>query len=356
MKRLLRSFLARIARSLGIVEIQSRIDDLSHRVLIHQLGGQSLDQLATQKARDVVEVRIAELWDSVVERDNAIQESLMNASRLHTELVTNEMRTFLESEIAKLKRGVDHIRATNNTKTEIVTVVSSESRNLSKAPVIEDSLYVALEDYFRGDTSVIRQRQMAYIPYVQNVVTSEKPLLDVGCGRGEWLSVLHEAGIPARGIDSNSACIDDCRRLHLDVELADLVEYLDSLPENSLGAVTMFQVMEHLPFNALLNTFRAILRVLKPGGVLIGEVPNSETLRVGASSFWIDPTHQRPLFPGLLKFLANEVGFQEIEGLYSTPLSEEPDVTSLPLNVQEVFLTMFRQINGPGDFALIATA
>jgi O-antigen chain-terminating methyltransferase len=158
------------------------------------------------------------------------------------------------------------------------------------------------------------------------------------------------------GIDSNRACIDDCKQLDLNVELADLVEYLNSLPENSLGAITMFQVMEHLPFPVLLNVLRAILRVLTPGGVFIGEVPNSETLRVAATTFWIDPTHERPLFPGLLQFLAKEVGFSKTDGVYSSPLMNEPDVSSLPVDVQETFLAMFRQLNGAGDFALIATA
>jgi O-antigen chain-terminating methyltransferase len=140
------------------------------------------------------------------------------------------------------------------------------------------------------------------------------------------------------------------------VELADLVEYLNALPEKSVGAITMFQVMEHLPFPVLLSVLRAVLRALAPGGVFIGEVPNSETLRVGATTFWIDPTHQRPLFPGLLTFLAGEIGFTRAEGVYSTPLADEPDVSSLPKEVQETILAMFRQLNGPGDFALIATA
>jgi O-antigen chain-terminating methyltransferase len=217
-------------------------------------------------------------------------------------------------------------------------------------------LYVALEDHFRGDPSVIRQRQLAYLPYVEGVVTVDKPLLDLGCGRGEWLTVLRDKGIAARGIDSNRACIDDCKQLELDVELADLIDYLNSLPDGSLGAVTMFQVLEHLPFNVLLNVMRSILRVLTPGGIFIGEVPNSETLRVGASTFWIDPTHERPLFPGLLRFLASEIGFKKEEGVYSSPLLDEPDVSSLPNDVQETFLAMFRQLNGAGDFALIATA
>jgi O-antigen chain-terminating methyltransferase len=265
------------------------------------------------------------------------------------------MRSYFENEVTKLKRGMDRARTTSDATGQIQrpAVVPHAP---SQASPIDESLYVALEDYFRGDPSVIRQRQMAYIPYVKDVVTTGKPLLDLGCGRGEWLTVLRDAGIPARGIDSNRACIDDCKQLELNVELADLVEHLNALPERSLGAITMFQVMEHLPFPVLLNVLRAILRVLTPGGIFIGEVPNSETLRVAATTFWIDPTHERPLFPGLLQFLAREVGFSKTDGVYSSPLMNEPDVSSLPVDVQETFLAMFRQLNGAGDFALIATA
>ena len=369
MKRLLRPLFTRMARSLGVLDVQIRMDDLTRRVSAYETGYEngkaSLDQLASRKATDAVEVRIsamndaaevrmATLWDQVVDRDNAVQEAVMTASREHTELVVNEIRAHLENEIIGIKRGVDLIRSASGTTGPVQKSDASQKGATSSS--IDDSLYVALEDHFRGDPSVIRQRQLAYLPYVEGVVTVDKPLLDLGCGRGEWLTVLRDKGIAARGIDSNRACIDDCKQLELDVELADLIDYLNSLPDGSLGAVTMFQVLEHLPFNVLLNVMRSILRVLTPGGIFIGEVPNSETLRVGASTFWIDPTHERPLFPGLLRFLASEIGFKKEEGVYSSPLLDEPDVSSLPKDVQETFLAMFRQLNGAGDFALIATA
>jgi O-antigen chain-terminating methyltransferase len=358
MKRLLRPLFTRMARSLGVLDVQIRMDDLTRRVSAYETGYEngkaSLDQLASRKATEAVRVGITTLWDQVVDRDNAAQEAVMTASREHTELVVNEIRAHLENEIIGIKRGVDLIRSASGTTGPVQKSDSSQKAATSSS--IDDSLYVALEDHFRGDPSVIRQRQLAYLPYVEGVVTVDKPLLDLGCGRGEWLTVLRDKGIAARGIDSNRACIDDCKQLELDVELADLIDYLNSLPDGSLGAVTMFQVLEHLPFNVLLNVMRSILRVLTPGGIFIGEVPNSETLRVGASTFWIDPTHERPLFPGLLRFLASEIGFKKEEGVYSSPLLDEPDVSSLPNDVQETFLAMFRQLNGAGDFALIATA
>jgi 2-polyprenyl-3-methyl-5-hydroxy-6-metoxy-1,4-benzoquinol methylase len=352
MKRLLRPLFTRLARSLGVLDMHARMDDLSNRVSVYEVGAISLDQLASRKAAEAAELSSQKLWNSVVERDDAVQDAVMNASRSHTETVVNEMRAYFENEVTKIRRAVDRTRVV----TDATAPVSLSITAPSSTSTIDESLYVALEDRFRGDPAIIRERQAQYIPFIKDIVTTGKPLLDLGCGRGEWLTVLREQGIPARGIDSNRACIDDCNQLGLNVELADLVEYLNALPEGSLGAITMFQVMEHLPFPVLLNVLRAILRALTPGGVFIGEVPNSETLSVAASTFWIDPTHERPLFPELLQFLAGEVGFSKAEGVYSSPLKPEPNVASLSPEMQETFLAMFRQLNGPGDFALIATA
>ena len=356
MKRLLRPLFTRLARSLGVLDIHARLDELSRRVAIYDSGNKSMDQLAGRRASEAIEDRLEKFRTEVASYENAVQEAVMNASRIHTETVVNEMRTYFENEVSKLKRGMDRVRSTSEATGPIQRPELAASQIPTQASPVEEALYVALEDHFRGDPSIIRERQAQYIPYIKDVVTTGKPLLDLGCGRGEWLTVLREQGISARGIDSNRACIDDCRQLGLDVDLADLVDYLNAVPEGSLGAITMFQVMEHLPFPVLLNVLRAILRALTPGGVFIGEVPNSETLSVAASTFWIDPTHERPLFPGLLLFLAGEVGFRKSEGVYSSPLKPEPNVSSLPSELQEDFLAMFRQLNGPGDFALIATA
>ena len=336
--------------------MHARMDDLSSRVAIYDSGNKSMDQLAGRRASEAIEDRLEKFRAEVVDHGNAVQDAVMDASRIHAETVVNEIRAYFENEVSKLKRGIDRVRSTSDSTGPIQRTESVASANPSQSSPVEEALYVALEDHFRGDPAMIRERQSQYIPHIKDVVTTGKPLLDLGCGRGEWLTVLREHGIPARGIDSNRACIDDCNELGLTVELADLVEYLNALPEKSVGAITMFQVMEHLPFPVLLNVLRAILRALTPGGVFIGEVPNSETLSVAASTFWIDPTHERPLFPGLLQFLANEVGFSKTEGLYSSPLKPEPNVASLSPEMQETFLAMFRQLNGPGDFALIATA
>jgi O-antigen chain-terminating methyltransferase len=181
-------------------------------------------------------------------------------------------------------------------------------------------------------------------------------LLDIGCGRGEWLSVLKDNNISASGVDSNVSCVEDCKSKGLSVVQADLLDALRKTPEHSLGAVTMFQVMEHLPFPVLVETFRLILRALKPGGVLIAEVPNAKNLRVSAGTFWIDPTHQRPLFPEFLQFLAKELGFAKADGLYVNNLSPHHDLSSLEAPVRNALQSVLDAVDTFGDFALIATA
>jgi SAM-dependent methyltransferase len=284
------------------------------------------------------------------ERGEAFQNAAAGIAR--TELLNESkfIRDEIQLEVAQLQRKIDAARASGPVTTTAAPAPAASS------PAIDDALYIALEDAFRGDPIVIRARQHQYLPYVQNVVTQTAPLLDIGCGRGEWLNILKDSNIPATGIDTNAASVQECSAQGLNVSHADAISYLSDAKEKSLGAITLFQVLEHLPFPTMVHLLRLALRALVPGGVLIAEVPNSETLSVGASTFWIDPTHERPLFPGLLEFLATEVGYTSVEGVYSSPLAPEPDFSELAPHVREPLLAMHRQLNGNGDFAIIATA
>jgi O-antigen chain-terminating methyltransferase len=285
-----------------------------------------------------------------VQRGEAFQEAALGIARTELRNESADLRQVIQREVVQLQRKIDVARASGPTTNSPATALPASS------PVIDDALYIALEDAFRGDPIIIRVRQHQYLPYVQDVVTQNAPLLDIGCGRGEWLQILRDSNIPATGIDTNAASVQECSAQGLNVSHADAITYLSNATEKSLGAITLFQVLEHLPFATMVHLLRLALRALVPGGVLIAEVPNSETLSVGASTFWIDPTHERPLFPGLLEFLATEVGYTSVEGLYSSPIAPEPDFSELALHVQEPLLAMHRQLNGNGDFAIIATA
>lgn len=290
------------------------------------------------------------------ERTEAAQSAVLSHLTRHAEELSAATIEHTQVLISSLRRDIDLLRSAMSKEGIAPPVVGPEESRSTSSRSIDDALYVALEDHFRGEQSVIRERQKQYLPRISEVVTKETPLVDFGCGRGEWLDILKEAGVPARGYDSNQVAVAECESKGLDVEVGELLQVLRSLPEHSLGAVTFFQVFEHLPFAILLDVLRCCRRVLKDGGVLIAEVPNSETLLVGASTFWIDPTHERPLHPELLKFLAIQLGFTSVDGTYSTDLSPDINLPGVDDHVAAVLQRIHRTLFGPGDFALIAKA
>lgn len=187
----------------------------------------------------------------------------------------------------------------------------------------EEHGYLELERRYRGTEEEIRERISAYLPWLSKV----SPVLDIGCGRGEALALLRDHGIPGRGIDSSARMVALCRERGLEAEEGDAFASLAALPEGSLGGVVSFHVIEHLPAALLDRLVRLAYRALKPGGVLILETPNPLSMLVAARSFWLDPTHQRPVHPESLKLMYELAGFDPIERLDLRPY---PDSERLP--------------------------
>ena len=136
--------------------------------------------------------------------------------------------------------------------------------------------------------------------------------MDVGRGRGEFLSLLAESGISANGVDIDESMLARARAKGVSVVLDDAVEYMDSLEKESLGAVVSFQVIEHLPVELLRHLLTSAMRVLRPGGVLIAETVNPHS-PAALKTFWLDLTHVRPLYPESMLLLAKECGYDRGE-------------------------------------------
>ena len=173
-----------------------------------------------------------------------------------------------------------------------------------------DGLYASFEDRFRGEREEVQRRLEVYLPLLTDAGITNG-VLDIGCGRGEWLRLLRGKNIAARGVDRNRVFIEECRRDGLDVVEADALDHLQELPANSLNVITSFHLVEHLPFEVLIKMLDEIERVLKPGGLVILETPNPENFMVGSYSFYADPTHRNPIPSETLEFLLQSRGFTD---------------------------------------------
>ena len=175
----------------------------------------------------------------------------------------------------------------------------------------QNNFYKAFEDQHRGSREVIKSRLSVYVPFIKKIQAAHPnaTALDLGCGRGEWLELLQDNQLTASGIDLDDGMLSACRSRGLNVQTGDAIAHLKSLPADSLSIVSGFHIAEHLSLDDLQTLIKEALRTLKPAGLLILEAPNTENLVVGTSSFYLDPTHQRPLPSALLSFLVGYLGF-----------------------------------------------
>ena len=189
-----------------------------------------------------------------------------------------------------------------------------------------DPFYAAFEDRFRGERSKIMQRLEVYLPCLeqQELRALELPAIDLGCGRGEWLSLLNQAGYQSMGVDLNQTMVDRCRSRDIAVHHQDAIAYLKEQPNASASLVTAFHLIEHLPLATLMELLGETQRVLAPGGMAIFETPNPQNFMVGACNFYADPTHINPVFPPSAQFMMDSVGFARTELMFVNPVVQTP--------------------------------
>lgn len=213
-----------------------------------------------------------------------------------------------------------------------------------------DFLYRRLEDHLRGSEAEVREAMSAYVDRAR----LSQPVIDVGCGRGEFLALCREAGVNARGFDTNERSIADLKRRGFDVTLAGIPACFDGIANASIGAIVATHVVEHLPVELLFAFFRESARVLRSGGFLIIETPNAESLLVSASEFWRDPTHLAPRHPAALTVLAREHGFSidEIAAVHPFPEGTAIEVSGPP-ELQRAIEAINARLFGPQDLRLV---
>ena len=213
---------------------------------------------------------------------------------------------------------------------------------------MSDQFYRAFEEKFRGPRGLIQQRLEVYLPFVQPVCAAypEALVLDLGCGRGEWLELLQKNAIAAMGVDLDTGMLAACQQINLKVQCQDALESLKQLQDGSASVVSAFHLVEHLPFDRVKDLVAECHRVLKPGGLLIMETPNPENFMVATHNFYLDPTHLRPIPPDLLAFVPEYLGYESVKILR---LQETAGVKTHPN------LSMLDVLTGASpDYAVVA--
>ena len=213
---------------------------------------------------------------------------------------------------------------------------------------MSDQFYRAFEEKFRGPRTLIQQRLEVYLPFIKPVCVAypDALVLDLGCGRGEWLELLQKNAIAAMGVDLDTGMLAACQQINLKVQCQDALESLKQLQDGSASVVSAFHLVEHLPFDRVKDLVAECHRVLKPGGLLIMETPNPENFMVATHNFYLDPTHLRPIPPDLLAFVPEYLGYESVKILR---LQETAGVKTHPN------LSMLDVLTGASpDYAVVA--
>ena len=315
---------------------------------------------------DGVHARLRELAGALVRYAQRVQPLVDARDRVATALATTRSELLLEAFDRRLE-GLLALRDRLEVVSEQVGAVRATLAAAAPPPAVAaaasraaaDSVYGAFENRYRGSRDEIRGGLREHADRLAGC----GPVVDLGCGRGELLEVLRERGIAARGVERNARAVQECRERGLDVVCGDLVDFLRAAGEGSLGAVVAVQVAEHLPPAVLGALLAEARRALRPGGLLLFETVNPRSVVAILEVYNRDLTHERPLHPDTLRFLAAAAGFGDVRVEMQTPVPAEeqlrpvpaeglpPDAaTALNQNVAQLNALLY----GPLEYVLVA--
>lgn len=315
---------------------------------------------------------IAKRWESMLARDERHEARMSELSDIRASIASlQQISHVLKREIERMAEAAPAAarQSPDAGGVSVTGHLPSTICHLPTADRFDACTYVGFEDRFRGSLEEIRARLAEYLPCFEGA----SDVLDVGCGRGEFLQLLGERGVRARGIDLNHEMVETCRANALDVVEGDALEYLASLPDGSLGGLFAAQVVEHLEPERLIGLLGVAFGKLRPGSRIVLETINPACWAAFFDSYIRDLTHVRPIHPETLKYLLQASGFQAPEIRYRSPYPEFarlqpiaiPDSARLPsadwtlVDVAETFNENVEKLNSKLftylDYAAIAT-
>jgi trans-aconitate methyltransferase len=252
--------------------------------------------------------------ESLAARERRIETASQAIIEAHTEIRTSIGQ--LQQATHVLKREVARLASDGAPSSTASTPGASTAAYENP---LDAHQYVGFEDQFRGSPEEIRERLEAYVP----LFASASNVLDVGCGRGEFLMLLRERGVTARGVDVNPAMVEASRERGLDASAGDALAFLSSVPDESLGGLFSAQVIEHLEPAYLLRLLEAAFAKMRSGAPIVLETINPACWFAFFSSYLRDITHSQPVHPDTLQYLLVASGFQRVEIRYRAPYPEQ---------------------------------
>jgi len=348
----------------------------------HAIQGNALSRLVKRMIRKLIGFHIAPIVEDQ-NRHNIFSNRAMHVMANTVEsnrAVAERQITALKEEMTRLRNDMEH--ANEALRREILTAIETEEFRLfresnnpqprggsltksdrhsaaDQSSVVGgmDFDYFDFENHFRGARFLIKDRQRIYLPYLK----TKKEVLEIGCGRGEFLELLRENDILSRGVDIYPEFVEWCVSRRLPVELGDGLKILSNCEDDSLGGVVGLQIAEHLSFEELGRLCHTAYKKLSLGGALILETPNPSSLAVFRNAFYIDPTHTKPIHNLLLSYIVEKSGFSEVHTVFIEESKDDgnfPAIVSDSIVNLEQFNKALTQLNlelyGSQDYAIIA--
>ena len=304
-------------------DTQARLDSIAQSASAQQLAAAAQQHTAERHEQEVLAAQHRDFSHALELSGNKIQQQLWH----DMERIRLELERTIHAELRLVRqRGL----------------AAPPTPTPAPAPPALD--YPAFAARFRGSSQHVKAGQQFYAERFQRA----REVIDLGCGNGEFLEVMRDAGVPARGLDTSPDSVASCQARSLSAEQGDIFEWLAGQPDKSLGGIFCSQVVEHLQPEAVPVLVRLCADKLERGALLVFETPNPECLAIFATHFYLDPTHTRPVPHPLLAFYLEEAGMGAIEVVKRFPASDSwPELNELPTAVREKFF-------GGLDYAIFA--
>ncbi len=267
--------------------------------MLHRTVG----KVVSRQTQGILE-QVQELTDAVREAVRGITAALEDPRGHRHHDLSGQLDAVLERLAAYEREPADTAMAVADLRRR-VDELEETTRRTEFTPWYDNDRF---EAEFRGDESELLDRYRDLVKRFDGC----SPVVDIGCGRGEMLTLLDEIGVEGIGVEIDPALAELCRERGHRVDVGDGLRWLEGAVDGSLGGISLIQVVEHLSQQEVVDLVALAATKLRKGGRIVMETVNPESLYVYAHAFYLDPTHSRPVHPAYLLFLLREAGFAEV--------------------------------------------